>query len=291
MVYNRLYDILPQVAENGDLETLAASRGMERDELRKLLASLDEGIPASLYSTLDRDSVVLSPVGQAYAAACAKASRLFRQAELKAESVKRERESCLIVAALSKGAGRAIRQATSCKVKTILFDSLGDDAPVRLKALGADFDLAIGLIDEAWLRRCRVKVHPLGEVRLAVALDSAHELASRRRLDIEDLYDQRLYVPRKGHSKAIDMLTGDLRAFHPHIMVEECPRRDSALFKALCEEGGLVLVAQEEDLSSYGLKTVAVDWGYKSPYGLIYSQKPSARVEEIMAAVEKVKAE
>ena len=149
MVYNRLYDILPQVAENGDLETLAASRGMERDELRKLLASLDEGIPASLYSTLDRDSVVLSPVGQAYAAACAKASRLFRQAELKAESVKRERESCLIVATLSKGAGRAIRQATSCKVKTILFDSLGDDAPARLKALGADFDLAIGLITNA----------------------------------------------------------------------------------------------------------------------------------------------
>lgn len=285
MVYNRLYDILPLVAENGDLETLAASRGMERDELRKLLESLDEGIPASLYSTLDRDSVVLSPVGQAYASACAKASRLFRQAELKAESVRRERESCLIVATLSKGAGREIRQAASCKVRTILFDSLADDAPVRLKALGSDFDLAVGLIDEAWLRRCRVKSLSLGEVRLAVALDSSHELARRRRLDIEDLYDQRLYVPHKGHSKAIDMLTGDLRAFHPHIMVEECPRRDSSLFKALCQEGGLVLVAQEEDLSTYGLKTVAVDWGYKSPYGIIYAQKPSARVEDLIAAV------
>ena len=287
MVYNRLYDILPLVAENGDLETLAASRGMERDELRKLLESLDEGIPASLYSTLDRDSVVLSPVGQAYAAACAKASRLFRQAELTAESVSRERESCLIVATLSKGAGRVVRQSASCKVRTILFDSLADDAPVRLKALGSDFDLAVGLIDEAWLRRCRVKSLSLGEVRLAVALDSSHELARRRRLDIEDLYDQRLYVPHKGHSKAIDMLTGDLRAFHPHIMVEECPRRDSSLFKALCQEGGLVLVAQEEDLSTYGLKTVAVDWGYKSSYGLIYAQKPSARVEDLIAAVEK----
>ena len=78
---------------------------------------------------------------------------------------------------------------------------------------------------------------------------------------------------------------------HPKDILHPIHYRIYGLFKALCEEGGLVLVAQEEDLSSYGLKTVAVDWGYKSPYGLICSQKPSARVEELMAAVEKVKAE
>ena len=286
MVYNRLYDILPEVREEGSVAKLAERHNVTREAMRKLLESLDDGLASSLYTVLDTSSVVLSDVGLAYASACAKASRLFTQAELKAESIKRERENTIIIGTISKGVERLLKPLTECRVRTVFFDLMAPDAPSRLKSLGRDFDLALGIWDEAFLRRCRCKGISFGERRLAVALSSSDELSRRKRLDIEDLYGRRLCIPQHGHAKALDMLAGDLKAFHPHIELVECQHYNTTLFKDCAQDGSFILVSQDAELSAYGLKTLAVDWSYKAGYGLVYAQKASGRVEAIIRALE-----
>ena len=130
---------------------------------------------------------------------------------------------------------------------------------------------------------------------LAVAVSASGRLAGRRRLDIEDLYGGRLYVPCHGFTRKTDVLAADLREFHPRISIEERDGLTGTFLSHLEEEGEFILVSSMQDLSSYGLKVLAVDWVYTVSYayglkvlavdwvytvsyGLLYSSRPSQKV-------------
>lgn len=279
MLYNRLYNLLVKARDNGDIASLASECSVSKQTLRSQLESLDDGLPCSLYSRLDCERVELSDAGLAYASACEKANRLFIEAELKAEKYKRQIESTVALGTLSKSADSILRSSCPYKLKVRFFDSLSGPLP-------NDIDVALGLFDEALLRRNRLKAVSLGQKRLAVALSASSPLASRKRLDIEDLYENTLFVPKLHLIRKIDTLVQDLRAFHQRIALEQVDAVDRALLARVSEENGMLLCAQSLDLSPFGLRCIPVDWNYSVSYGLLYRQKPDGRVARLVEALE-----
>lgn len=288
MLYNQSYNLLAQARDNPDMNALAASHNVSKETMRRHLESLNEGIPSSLYVRLDNERVELSETGKVYANACEKINRLVIDAELKAEKFKREREGSISVASLSRFVDRKLKSlAHETRFKMRFFDPSGVNASSSLKVCGRDFDAAMTFYDESFLKRNRLKAFELYNDNVAVAFSKNSENAGRKKLDIEDLYEKKLFVPHEKFNRRIDVLVGDLRDFHSKIDIVRYDVITMAFLEELSSSEDFLLVSQHLDLSSFGLKVLPVDWNYNVQYGLVYSQKPENKVEDLIRILEK----
>lgn len=288
MLYNQSYNLLAQARDNPDMNALAASHNVSKETMRRHLESLNEGIPSSLYVRLDNERVELSETGKVYANACEKINRLVIDAELKAEKIKREREGSISVASLSRFVDRKLKSlAHETRFRMRFFDPSGVNASSSLKVCGRDFDAAMTFYDESFLKRNRLKAFELYNDNVAVAFSKNSENAGRKKLDIEDLYEKKLFVPHEKFNRRIDVLVGDLRDFHSKIDIVRYDVITMAFLEELSSSEDFLLVSQHLDLSSFGLKVLPVDWNYNVQYGLVYSQKPENKVEDLIRILEK----
>ncbi len=288
MLYNQSYNLLAQARDNPDMNALAASHNVSKETMRRHLESLNEGIPSSLYVRLDNERVELSETGKVYANACEKINRLVIDAELKAEKFKREREGSISVASLSRFVDRKLKSlAHETRFRMRFFDPSGVNASSSLKVCGRDFDAAMTFYDESFLKRNRLKAFELYNDNVAVAFSKNSENAGRKKLDIEDLYEKKLFVPHEKFNRRIDVLVGDLRDFHSKIDIVRYDVITMAFLEELSSSEDFLLVSQHLDLSSFGLKVLPVDWNYNVQYGLVYCQKPENKVEDLIRILEK----
>lgn len=288
MLYNQSYNLLAEARDNPDMNLLATSHNVSKETMRRHLESLNEGIPSSLYVRLDNERVELSETGKVYANACEKINRLVIDAELKAEKFKREREGSISVASLSRSVDRKLKSlAHETRFKVKFFDPSGVNASSSLKVCGRDFDAAMTFYDDSFLKRNRLKSFELYNDNIAVAFSKNSENAGKKKLDIEDLYEKKLFVPHEKFNRRIDILVGDLRDFHSRIDIVRYDVITMAFLEELSTSEDFLLVSEHMDLSSFGLNVLPVDWNYKVQYGLVYSQKPESKVEDLIRILEK----
>ena len=283
MLYNQSYNLLAEARDNPDMNLLATSHNVSKETMRRHLESLNEGIPSSLYVRLDNERVELSETGKVYANACD-----VIDAELKAEKFKREREGSISVASLSRSVDRKLKSlAHETRFKVRFFDPSGVNASSSLKVCGRDFDAAMTFYDDSFLKRNRLKSFELYNDNIAVAFSKKSENAGKKKLDIEDLYEKKLFVPHEKFNRRIDILVGDLRDFHSRIDIVRYDVITMAFLEELSTSEDFLLVSEHMDLSSFGLNVLPVDWNYKVQYGLVYSQKPESKVEDLIRILEK----
>lgn len=288
MLYNQSYNLLAEARDNPDMNLLATSHNVSKETMRRHLESLNEGIPSSLYVRLDNERVELSETGKVYANACEKINRLVIDAELKAEKFKREREGSISVASLSRSVDRKLKSlAHETRFKVRFFDPSGVNASSSLKVCGRDFDAAMTFYDDSFLKRNRLKSFELYNDNIAIAFSKKSENAGKKKLDIEDLYEKKLFVPHEKFNRRIDILVGDLRDFHSRIDIVRYDVITMAFLEELSTSEDFLLVSEHMDLSSFGLNVLPVDWNYKVQYGLVYSQKPESKVEDLIRILEK----
>lgn len=288
MLYNQSYNLLAEARDNPDMNLLATSHNVSKETMRRHLESLNEGIPSSLYVRLDNVRVELSETGKVYANACEKINRLVIDAELKAEKFKREREGSISVASLSRSVDRKLKSlAHETRFKVKFFDPSGVNASSSLKVCGRDFDAAMTFYDDSFLKRNRLKSFELYNDNIAIAFSKNSENTGKKKLDIEDLYEKKLFVPHEKFNRRIDILVGDLRDFHSRIDIVRYDVITMAFLEELSTSEDFLLVSEHMDLSSFGLNVLPVDWNYKVQYGLVYSQKPESKVEDLIRILEK----
>lgn len=144
----------------------------------------------------------------------------------------------------------------------------------EIKKLGEKFDFLIGVCDsKAWLSLCSFL--PLGRYKKMIAVSREHPLASKAKLDIEDLYGETLMMVSPGDSGANDFIRNDLEKNHPQIHIENTPQfYDLSVFNRCAETGNVLLTIECWREVHPGLVSIPVNWDYSIPYGLLYSLNP-----------------
>ena len=154
------------------------------------------------------------------------------------------------------------------KLHLVPFEDNHEGILSEIEQLGEKFDFLIGVCDsKAWLSRCNFL--PLGSYKKMVTVSSAHALADKEIINIEDLYGETLMMVKRGDSGVNDFLRNDLEKNHPQIRIEDTPQfYDLSVFNE-CAESGKVLLSLEcwRDVHP-ALVTVPVNWDYTIPYGL-----------------------
>ncbi len=174
------------------------------------------------------------------------------------------------------------------KLHLVPFEDNHEGILSEIEKLGEKFDFLIGVCDsKAWLSLCRFL--PLGRYKKMIAVSREHPLASRTRIDIEDLYGQTLMMVCRGDSGVNDFLRNDLEKNHPQIKIEDTPQfYDVSVFNRCAETGNVLLTIECWQDVHPGLVTIPVNWDYSIPYGLLYSLNVPEDVLQFVKAAEKV---
>ena len=276
------FQILALIKENPSLTAVSEKIGVSLQSVRKTLEALDKEYGCQLFRSITAEIAELSDAGLVYASAAVKICNILSDADRKAEKIIRERQDAVIAGSVSKGLDKRLRKLGSFRFKNIFLDTSQRNCEDVLRNLGKDADIVIGFYDDALLKRFRIEAVEFSS-EMAVAVSSSSPLAKKKCLDIEDLYEHRLYVPRKGFSRRIDNFVHDMHDFHPRIEIVNADSYSPELFKTVSDNGDFILSSSAMDLSGYGLKSICVDWIYKMNYGLLYSSKSEKAAEVVKA--------
>ena len=276
------FQMLAYIMENPSLTAVAEKMDVSVQTVRKNLEALDKEYGCQMFRSLASDAAELSDAGLVYASAAVKICNILSDADRKAEKIIKERQDAVIVASLSRGLDKKLRKLDGFRFKSIFLDASDKNSEDVLRNLGKDADIVIGFYDDALLKRFRLEAVSFSSA-MAVAVSSSSPLARKKNLDIEDLYEHKLYVPRKGFSRRIDNFVHDMHDFHPRIEIVNTASYTPELLKTVSENGDFILSSAAMDLSGYSLKSVPVDWIYKMNYGLLYSSKNEKAADVVKA--------
>ncbi len=174
------------------------------------------------------------------------------------------------------------------RISVITFEDNHEEILSVIDSIGKRFDFLVGVCDSLeWLKRCNF--YKLGEYRVCCAVPIKHRLASKKALDITDLYGETMMMVQRGDSPINDSIRDEIEQHHKEIIIEDTPHfYDIDVFNR-CVQTNCVLSTIEcwNDIHP-SLVTIPVNWDFKMPYGLLYSANSSEAVVRFLEAVDNI---
>lgn len=170
------------------------------------------------------------------------------------------------------------------KLHLVPFEDNHDGIVSEIGKLGEKFDFLVGVCDsKVWLQLCNFL--QLGSYRKMVAVSRDHPLATRKEIDIEDLYGETLMMVGEGDSGVNDFIRHEIVMNHPKIHIEDTTQYyDMEVFNRCAETGNVLLTIECWQDVHPGLVTIPVKWDYTIPYGILYSNDSPDDVLEFIEA-------
>ena len=167
------------------------------------------------------------------------------------------------------------------------FENTPENAREILKNLGQNIDVVTGLFDDTLLEVRGCAGFEITREPLCCAVSIYHPLAKKDKLEIQDLYGEELLLMHRGWSTYVDKLRDELTE-HNQIKITDFDFYDMSIFNRCEQEKNVLLVIKSWNCVHPMLKVIPVDWDYKIPFGVLYSNDPSPTVERFLEAVKAV---
>ena len=152
--------------------------------------------------------------------------------------------------------------------------------------LGNQTDVIGGIIDETMLDLRSCAGLELSREPFCCAVSIHHRLAAKDRLQLSDLYGERLMLMHRGWSHYVDQLRDDLWQFHPQIQIVDFDFYNVDVFNR-CENTNDVLLAIPGWANVHPLlKVIPVEWAHSIPYGILHSPPPPPTVQRFLDAAQ-----
>ena len=167
------------------------------------------------------------------------------------------------------------------------FENTPENAREILKNLGQNIDVVTGLFDDTLLEVRGCSGFEITREPLCCAVSIYHPLAKKDKLEIRDLYGEELLLMHRSWSCYVDKVRDELTE-HKQIKITDFDFYDMSIFNRCEQEKNVLLVIKSWNCVHPMLKVIPVDWDYKIPFGVLYSNEPSPTVERFLEAVKAV---
>lgn len=172
------------------------------------------------------------------------------------------------------------------KFQIVPFENTPENAREILGNFGNHIDVIGGIFDETMLDLRNCAGLELSREPFCCAVSIHHHLAAKDKLQLSDLYGERLMLMHRGWSHYVDQLRDDLWQFHPQIQIVDFDFYDVDVFNR-CENTNDVLLAIPGWANVHPLlKVIPVEWAHSIPYGILHSPTPTPTVQHFLDAAQ-----
>ena len=172
------------------------------------------------------------------------------------------------------------------KFQIVPFENPPENAREILGDLGNHIDVIGGIFDETMLDLRSCAGLELSREPFCCAVSIHHRLAVKDKLQLSDLYGERLMLMHRGWSHYVDQLRDDLWQFHPQIQIVDFDFYNVDIFNR-CENTNDILLAISGWANVHPLlKVIPVEWAHSIPYGILHSPTPTPTVQRFLDAAQ-----
>jgi DNA-binding transcriptional LysR family regulator len=173
------------------------------------------------------------------------------------------------------------------QIRIVPYENTPEIVSDLLENIGKDIDVFAGLFDPTMLEYRKCAALGISNQAFKCAIPMNHHLAKKRRLQISDLFGEKLMLVEPGKFLYFDVLRNDIISKYPEIKIIDFASFNIAAFNQ-CENNNCILVVIGPWRNIHPLlKTKTITWEYSTPYGIIHSRNPSPQVSKFLTGVEK----
>lgn len=277
-----------KVADCGSFSRASEQLFLSKVSVMNQINSLEEIVGATLFRRTNR-GVTLTDAGKSFYRNINEIIRLSEEAIHAAQKIDgREKKIIRIGSSVMRSCNHFIELLESqadenhYTFNVVLFNDDVDSLTPMLKSLGDKIDCFISpcgstkiLMNYGFL--------PLSSCKCAVAMSRNHPLAKKELLRMEDFHNQTILLIKRGNSYVLDEMRDAFIKFYPSVnIIDFDGYYDISAFN-LCNQQGYLMETLDIWKNLYpSLKTVAIDWHYEMPYGIIYSKNPTDKVKNFI---------
>ncbi len=295
MLHQNLYHFVT-VVECGSLTKAAAQLFLSPTSVMKQLNAFEEELGVTL-TIRTKQGITLTPAGEVI---YEEGKRLIKEAQdaiRRARALEAQADEKIVIrigtsslypasilTVLWEQAGLMYyHEAKRYKIELVQIHDSVDDA---IEILGRTVDIIVRLCDSQKLRR-HVRIEQLGYCRFNCAVPVGSDLAGKDRLQPSDFAGHKITVYDRTDSPINNILAQDLERI-PGIQIAEAPYFNLELFNRCSNENSILLVNTLWKELHPSLIIKEVDWNYKVPLGMLYSQNSPKEIGDFVLLLAKV---
>lgn len=294
-MYNHQLDTFIQVADAGSFSKAAEALFISPTAVMKQINLLEDSLTVQLFERSPR-GLTLTNAGKSYYQDAKYMIQYAKDAQVRAQNAMKSNQDMIRLGSslmtpcqyLMELWPRIHEEVPGLKFEIINFENTPENAREILKNLGQNIDVVAGIFDETMLNLRGCDALELMRVPICCALSIYHPLAQKKKLEITDLYGQKLMLMTRNWSKYTDQLRDDLWEHHPQIEIEDFSFYNLEAFNQCEHNNALLMAVPQWDHIHPLLKILPVEWTHEIPFGLLYSRTPSKTVRDFVMTVAKV---
>lgn len=290
-MYNPQLETFLHVADAGSFNKAAAERYITPTAVIKQINLLENTLGIQLFQRSHR-GLTLTPAGRSLYQDAKYIIQYCRDSVTRAKNAMQEDSNVIRIgsspmtpAQLLMGLWAKINErCPDIKFQIIPFENTPENAREILGNLGNHIDVIGSIFDETMLDLRSCAGLELSREPFCCAVSIHHRLAVKDKLQLSDLYGERLMLMHRGWSHYVDQLRDDLWQFHPQIQIVDFDFYNVDVFNR-CENTNDVLLAIPGWANVHPLlKVIPVEWAHSIPYGILHSPTPTPTVQRFLDA-------
>lgn len=294
-MYNLQLETFLHVARTGSFTKAAEESYITPTAVIKQINLLEESLGLKLFERTHR-GVILTKAGKSLYQDAKYIIQYCKDSVIRARNAMQEDDNVVRIGSSPMTPAQLLmplwskvqKYCPDIKFQIIPFENTPENAREILGNLGKNIDVVGGGFDETMLELRNCDGIELSREPFCCAVSIHHRLASKDKLQIEDLYGENLLLMHRGWSKYVDQLRDDLWKNHNEIKIIDFDFYNMNIFNR-CENSNDVLLAIPGWANVHPLlKVIPVEWQYSIPYGLLHSPHPSKVVKEFLKTSKKV---
>lgn len=294
-MYNPQLETFIRVADAGSFNRAAEQSYVTPTAVMKQINLLESKLGVKLFERTHR-GLTLTRAGESLYSDAKYIMQYCKDAVIRAQNAMQENDTVIRIGTSPMTPAQVLvdlwpkihEHCPEIKFQLVPFENTLENAQEILKNLGHNIDIIAGIFDDTMLNVRQCAGFEISTEPLCCAVSIYHPLARKQKLQIQDLYGEKLMLMHRGWSSHVDALRDDIWKNHGQIEIVDFDFYSVDIFNR-CENSHDILMAVQAWENVHPLlKVIPVEWDHSIPYGLLHSPEPSETVKRFLTALQTV---
>ncbi len=294
-MYNPQLETFIRVADAGSFNRAAEQSYVTPTAVMKQINLLESKLGVKLFERTHR-GLTLTRAGESLYSDAKYIIQYCKDAVIRAQNAMQENDTVIRIGTSPMTPAQVLvdlwpkihEHCPEIKFQLVPFENTLENAQEILKNLGHNIDIIAGIFDDTMLNVRQCAGFEISREPLCCAVSIYHPLARKQKLQIQDLYGEKLMLMHRGWSSHVDALRDDIWKNHGQIEIVDFDFYSVDIFNR-CENSHDILMAVQAWENVHPLlKVIPVEWDHSIPYGLLHSPEPSETVKRFLTALQTV---